>query len=93
MVKFEDGGKKYFLKSKDKAINGNFDPSLGLQYIKTNEWDLKPERKGPVPDGCNFQHPEGIIVHRREQFSIDGERYPTQNIKGKSLKEALTIYY
>ena len=42
------------------------DPSIGLQYLKTDEWELKPVRKGPVPEGCNFKNPVGTQVHRRE---------------------------
>ena len=61
------------------------DPSIGLQYLKTDEWELKPVRKGPVPEGCNFKNPAGTQVHRREQFSIDGEKYPAQNIAGHIL--------
>jgi hypothetical protein len=69
-------GDKYFLKSKNKAKHGMLDPSTGLQYFKVDEWELKPERKGPVPDGSKHQNPAGTVIHRREQFSIDGERYP-----------------
>ena len=85
MMLASDNGGKYFLKSKNKAKHGMVDPAVGLQYLKTDEWELKPERKGPVPDDCNYQHPDGAVIHRREQFSIDGEKYPAQNIKGRII--------
>lgn len=51
MLLAADDGNKYFKKSKNKAKHGMIDPSTGLQYLKTDEWELKPDRKGPVPDG------------------------------------------
>ena len=76
MMLASDSGEKLFMKSKNKAKHGLVDPSLGMQYYKVNEWELKPERKGPVPADSNHQNPSGTVVHRREQFSIDGEKYP-----------------
>lgn len=66
MMLVADKGDKYFLKSKNKAKDGNIDPSLGLQYIKADEWELKPVRKGLVPQDSGYEHPEGAHVHRRE---------------------------
>ena len=83
----------FFLKSKDKAKHGNIDPSTGLQYLKTDSWELKPKRKGPVPKDCNYSLPKETVTHRREVFSIDGESYPSQDIKGKVIKAILPIYY
>ena len=76
MLLVQEKGDKCFLKSKNKAKHGLLDPSTGLQYFKVDEWELKPERKGPVPADCNHQNPVGTVIHRREQFSIDGEAYP-----------------
>jgi hypothetical protein len=92
MLLAADNGNKLFLRSKNKAKHGMIDPSLGMQYLKVNEWELKPTRKGPVPEDSNYLNPPGTFVHARERFSIDGEKYPAQNIRGHIMKEALTIY-
>ena len=75
MLTMENGD--YWIKSKDKKLNGQIDPSLGIEYSKANEWELKPVRKGPVPDNCNYKNPEGTITHPADVLSIDGEKYPT----------------
>jgi len=70
-----DGG-ELWIKSKDRKLNGKLDPSLGLEYLKTTEWELKPQSKGPLPAGCNYENPEGTPTHDRHIYSIDGEKYP-----------------
>ena len=72
--------------------NGEINKSLGLEYIKASEWTLKPTRKGPVPAGKNFQLPEGTQTFPNELFSIDGEKYPAQNIKAKVIPRILRVF-
>ena len=76
MMLISDSADKYFLKSKNKERDGLMDPGIGMDYYKLTSWELKPERKGPVPEGCEYQVPEGTVINRRDVFSIDGESYP-----------------
>lgn len=71
---------------------GQLSQNLGVEYLKASEWRLDPERKGDVPEGSEFQNPEGTITYANEIYSIDGEKYPAQNISGKVLKEILPIF-
>ena len=85
MMLVSDKADKYFLKSKNKDRDGLLDPSLGMDYLKLTTWELKPVRKGPVPSGCDYQLPEGTEINRRDVFSIDGESYPAQDVKGRTI--------
>jgi hypothetical protein len=78
-VNAADQNANFFLK------NGNINKGLGIEYLKVNEWELKPKRKGPVPEDCNYELPKETETHRREIFSIDGECYPTQDVKAKVI--------
>ena len=71
---------------------GQISPSLGMDYLKASEWKLEPERKGTVPEGSEFQHPEGTTTYANEIYSIDGEKYAAQNISGKVLNQILPIF-
>lgn len=53
---------------------GEIKQGLGIEYWKTSSWSLSPVRKGPVPEGLNYQ-PIGETF-MNEIFSIDGEKYP-----------------
>lgn len=80
------------MKSKDQNKNNVLNPSYAIDYYKANQWELKPERKGPVQEGSDYQLPEGSVTSAAEYMSIDGEKYPSQDVKGRVLKEALRIY-
>ena len=69
---------------------GAISESMGLDYLKASSWSLKPRRKGTPPEG--YQLPEGIRTYANEIYSIDGEKYPAQDIQGKVLKQALPIF-
>ena len=66
---------------------------MGIQYVKSTEWTMRPGRKGPVPDGMKYKLPEGTQTFANEIYSIDGEKYPAQDITGRVLKQVLRIYY
>ena len=40
--------------------NGQIKDNIQMQYYKTNEWNLQPEVKGPVPEDSDYQLAEGI---------------------------------
>lgn len=82
---YEDNG-EYFNK------DGSFSNSLGCEYFKVSEWEIKPKRKGPVPQNLNYQLPQGTETFDNEIYSIDGEKYPAQDIKAKVIHKALRIY-
>jgi hypothetical protein len=65
---------------------------MGVEYLKASEWSLQPQRRGPVPEGSTYQLPEGEETYANEIYSIDGEKYPAQNISGKVLKQILPIF-
>ena len=75
MLTMENGD--FWIKSSDKSLNGHIDPSLGLEYSKANEWELRPVRKGPVPHDCAYTNPPNTATHPADVLSIDGEKYPT----------------
>ena len=52
-----------------------------MNYYKTNEWTLKPTVKG------DRENPDANAI-----YSIDGEKYPAQDVSGKVLKRVLPIY-
>ena len=84
LIKIDDGD--YFVK------NGDVDPGLGMEYIRTKTWHLSPQRKGPVPENLNYHLPEGTQTFPDECFSIDGEKYPAQDCKGTVLQKVLRVY-
>ena len=61
---------------------GVFDQSMGLEYIKSRNFNLKPDVKGPREG----RDPNAI-------YSIDGEEYPAQDVKGNVLEKVLPIYF
>jgi hypothetical protein len=58
--------------------NGKMDSNLGLDYLKSDKWEIDPFKKGKVPADSNY------VVRTRtypdEFYSIDGEKYPCQKI-------------
>ena len=48
MDRLKDG--QYFT-GQDSRIN----PELGLEYIKCDQWELKPSVKGPIPSELKYQ--------------------------------------
>jgi len=56
--------------------SGAIKTNQGLQYYKSKEWKLEPERKGPVPSDVTYELPEGTQTFPTELFSIDGESFP-----------------
>ena len=86
MLAIDDG--EYFNKQ-----TGKLKETYEIDYVKSDSWELKPERKGPVPEGSTYRLPAGVITNENNFFSIDGEKYPAQNIKGKVLKQFLPVYY
>lgn len=69
--------------------DGTIYPNLGIEYFKTSQWVLKPTRKGPVPQHLKYQLPNGTQTFANEIFSIDGEKYPAQEIKGTVLSKVI----
>ena len=55
--------------------NGKMDSNLGLDYFKTDKWELDPLKKGPPPKGANFANGPSKTF-KDEIYSIDGEKYP-----------------
>ena len=80
-----DDGKAYFNSDKKSSKYGQLNSGTGVEYLQTKEWELKPVRKGPVPEDANYQLPEGTQTFNHEIYSIDGEVYPAQDIKGKVI--------
>ena len=72
--------------------NGDVTANIGMEYLKVTEWEVKPSRKGPVPANLKYKLPEGTQTFANEKFSIDGEYYPAQDVKGKVLPKALRVY-
>ena len=35
-------------------MHGLLDPAIGMDYYKVSNWELKPVRKGPVPQGYEY---------------------------------------
>ena len=66
---------------------------MGMQYFKTTKWKLQPTIKGPVPEGLNYELPAGTQTANNEIYSIDGERYPAQDITGVVLPKCLPLHY
>ena len=60
-----------------------------MNYYKSKEWKIEPEVKGPVPKDLNYQLPSGTQISEQALFSIDGEKYPAQNVTGKVLSQVL----
>ena len=58
----------------DSLNDNKLDESLGVEYYKCSEWELKPAVKGPLPDGSDLQISEPI--EESAIYSIDGEKYP-----------------
>ena len=71
---------------------GDLNRGLGMDYLKVTEWRIEPHRKGPVPDDLSYELPEDTRTFRNEFYSIDGERYPAQDISAKVLKKILPVY-
>ena len=61
--------------------DGSLSKSVGIDYYKCNEWSINPKVKGIDP---NNEKQEG--ADPTAAYSIEGERYPTQNIHGRVLK-------
>ena len=53
---------------------GEIKEGLGITYLKTKSWSLSPVRKGPVPEGLDYQPIGETFIN--EIFSIDGEKFP-----------------
>ena len=65
---------------------GLLNQSLGLQYLKTEQWKIEPNLRSSVPDDLNFQLPQNTETIENQFYSVDGEKYPLQNVSGKVLK-------
>jgi hypothetical protein len=63
-----------------------------MRYFKANKWKISPDRKGPVPKELKYKLAEGTKTYNNEIFSIDGERYPAQDVTAKVLKQVFPIY-
>ena len=62
---------------------------MGLKYLKCTKWNLKPLIKGPNnedPTADREGTSEGAV------YSIDGEKYPAQNVSGRVLKKVMPVY-
>jgi hypothetical protein len=60
--------------------------------MKCSEWYVEPTIRGPVPPNINYILPEGALTSPHEIYSIDGELYPAQNVKGVVRPQILPIY-
>ena len=47
----------YFNSNKKSKKYGKLNAGIGIEYLQTKEWELKPVRKGPVPEDANYQLP------------------------------------
>ena len=68
---------------------GAMKENINMNYYKSDEWKISPTVKGPVPDGLDYQLPEDTQTSEQSFFSIDGEKYPAQNVSGKVLPRVL----
>jgi len=64
---------------------GALKDNIGMNYYKSTEWKIEPAVKGPVPQDLNYNLPEGTEASEQAFFSIDGEKYPAQNVTGKVI--------
>jgi hypothetical protein len=64
---------------------GNFKASIErIEYFKTTEWALDPFLLGQERPGVE-QGDVTYRVHKNAIIALDGERFPSQKIRGKVL--------
>ena len=89
----EDKGDYFHDTSTKDGKPGDIRENMGVQYFKTTKWQLKPKIKGPVPSSLNYNLPPAQVQGSNEFYSVDGEKYPAQDVSGEVIKRILPIYW